>query len=111
VLLRINATAGNLPTNYIAVTYNTAAGGSVTVATNAGTAGSIPVSFANGDTLTARTDATGTTVFVYKNGTYVGGVNVPTGPGAWTPAAAGGRVGIVLANNARADNFSGANLP
>ena len=105
--LRVTQTVFNTPTNYLLLTYNAGNGGSVSLSASGTNAGSIPVSFANGDTLKVATDAAGTTVFVYKNGTYVGLLQAPV---SWTPAAAGGRIGVRVAGNGRIDNFGGAQL-
>jgi uncharacterized repeat protein (TIGR01451 family) len=112
----------NTPANYIRVFYNTGSGGSVTVATTTNSGGSYTtratftgVTFASGDTLSAVADATGN-VFVWKTAsavtTFVGSVAIPTtGPGAWTQGTGGGRIGLMLPTNARADNFRGGTLP
>ena len=107
--LRVNAMGGinnAQPVNYLLLTYNN---GNLTLSTNnANNAGQLPVTFANGDTLTARTDAGGTIVFVYKNGTYVGLLQAPAN---WGPTGPGGRVGIRLPTGGRIDDFQGATLP
>ena len=107
--LRVNAMGGinnAQPVNFLLLTYNN---GNLTLSTNnANNAGQLPVTFANGDTLTARTDAGGTIVFVYKNGTYVGLLQAPAN---WGPTGLGGRVGIRLPTGGRIDDFQGATLP
>ncbi len=109
----------NTPANYIRVFYT---GSSVTVGTttNSGltvtTRATFPVIFATNDTLSAVADATGN-VYVWRTTaaavtTFVGSVAIPTtGAGAWTQGTVGGRIGIMLPTNARADNFSGGTLP
>jgi hypothetical protein len=74
----------------------------ITVVTNA----TLAATFANGDTLTALVDATGT-VNVWKTTgattTYVGS--------ATTTFTGTGRTGIQLQSGARVDNFAGGNVP
>jgi Bacterial Ig domain len=96
--------------NYIRVRYSTSGGGQVVVETTTTfglsytPGGVITGSFANGDTLTAEVDATGT-VYVWKNGVSLGcGVTLPAG---WTGT---GRIGMQLSNGARVDNFAGGTL-
>ena len=44
---------------------------------------------------------------VYKNATLIGAVRIPTtGTGAWTQGTGGGRIGILLPNGQRIDNFA-----
>jgi VCBS repeat-containing protein len=112
--------AMGLQTNFIRVLYQTGGGGSVQIATttNGGgaftTVGSIAGSFANGDTMTAFVDQTGT-VFVWKTTaanvtTLLGGFTLPSNANnLWTTG--GGRIGMALAPGARGDNFAGATVP
>lgn len=94
--------------NSIRVRYSTANGGRVEVATttNTGvafaTAGTLPASYANGDTLTAMVDATGT-VYVWKTS---GAVTTLLGS-AVTTFTGTGQVGLFLPNGGRVDDFAG----
>jgi hypothetical protein len=62
---------------------------------------------ANGDSLSALVDATGT-VSVWKNAVYLGSVALPTDT-LWSTG--GGRIGMQLPNAARVDNFAGGTVP
>jgi hypothetical protein len=69
-------------------------------------------SYANGDTLTALVDATGT-VYVWKTSgastTYLGSVALPN-VAVWTTGS--GRIGMQLpVAGVRGDNFAGGNVP
>ena len=67
--------------------------------------------FASGDTLAVAAIQNGT-VYVYKNGTAIGAVTIPTsGAGAWTFGTGGGRIGLLLPTNQRVDNFNGGTIP
>ena len=113
LILKASGGSATAPANYISVGYS-AGGNQVVVATTTGatttTRATFPASFANGDTLSAVADATGT-VFVYQTSgsttTLVGVVTIP-GVGFWTGT---GRIGMQLPTNARVDNFSGGTLP
>jgi uncharacterized repeat protein (TIGR01451 family) len=114
LLLKGSGGSATTPQNYIRVTYNS---GAVVVSTTINTGGTLvqratfPITFATGDTMSATAYGSGN-VYVYKNGTFVGVVAIPTsGPGAWTQGSAGGRIGILLPTNARVDDFSGGTLP
>ncbi|MFN8465927.1 MAG: SdrD B-like domain-containing protein [Caldilineaceae bacterium] len=65
------------------------------------TRGTLTVSLANGDRLTAMASGDGS-VDVWKNTTYVGHVA--------TPVTGGGRIGIQLPNNARVEDFGGGTV-
>jgi hypothetical protein len=109
-----------LQTNFIRVLYQTGGGGSIQIATttNSGgsftTVGTIAGSFANGDTVTAFVDGTGT-VFVWKTTaanvtTLLGGFTLPANANnLWTTG--GGSIGMALAPGGRGDNFAGATVP
>jgi manganese oxidase len=93
--------------NSIRVQYSTANGGQVEVSSTTNglvfnTAGTLPGSFANGDSLTALADATGT-VYVWKTS---GAVTTLLGSAA-TNVTGGGQVGLFLPPGARVDNFAG----
>lgn len=114
--LILKANGGTLPaaTNFIRVRYQTGGGGQVLVqtTTNSGgsytTRGTLNVSFASGDVLTAVAYSDGT-VNVYKNGALVGTVST-SAAGAWTSGT--GRIGMQLqSSNARVDDFKGGSLP
>lgn len=112
--LMLKATGSNLlgqPTTFIQVRYNA---GSVIVenTNNSGltftTNGTLTGSFANGDTLTALVNASGT-VYVWKTTsanvtTYLG--SATTG----TTFTGTGRIGMQLPNGARVDNFAGGTV-
>jgi len=91
-------------------------GGQVTVATTTNygavwtTQGTLAGTFANGDTLTAEVDATGT-VLVWKTTagnvtTYLGAVSAASQ--AFTTGT--GSIGMNLSNGSRVDNFAGGSL-
>jgi len=111
--LILKAGGGATPNSFIRVLYN---GGQVVVATTTNGGGSytqrgsnLAATFANGDTLTALVDATGT-VTVWKTSgattTLVGSVTI-TGTGFWTGT---GRIGMQVPANGRVDNFSGGTV-
>ncbi|MDP1807169.1 MAG: hypothetical protein Q8K72_18475 [Acidimicrobiales bacterium] len=118
--LILKATGNPANGSLIEVTYSPATGGTVLVRTkNSGTnfAGAvtrltIAASFAAGDQLGARARSDGT-VRVFKNGTQIGLVTIPTtGAAAW--ATGGGSIGLrfngaTIAADARLDNFGGGN--
>ncbi|MBX9611528.1 MAG: multicopper oxidase domain-containing protein [Burkholderiales bacterium] len=95
-------------TSAIRVRYSTGNGGQVVVETTANgginytSAGTLAGSFANGDTLTAMADATGT-VYVWKTS---GGISALLGS-ASTGFTGTGRLGINLPPGGRVDNFAG----
>jgi hypothetical protein len=99
--------------SYIRVRYTSGTGVTVAACTFFGfscpTAATFPASFANGDTITAMVDVTGT-VYVWKTSggtdTFLGLIQLPSGP--WTT---GGRIGILLPSTARIDNFAGGTVP
>jgi hypothetical protein len=106
----LKASAGTLPGSYISVVFD---GSQVAVrtTTTAGLGqrvqGTVPGTFASGDTLTAAADNQGV-VYVWKNAAYLGSVTlVSSGANAGTFITGGGRFGMLLATGARADNFSG----
>jgi uncharacterized repeat protein (TIGR01451 family) len=114
LLLKGSGGTAENPQNYIRVEYQS---GQVVISTtnNSGVAflrrASIPATFTNGNTLTATAYANGN-VYIYRNGTFAGVVTIPTsGPGAWTQGTSGGRIGILLPNGARVDDFRGATIP
>ncbi len=117
--LILKAGSGTTPANFIRVLYQTGSGGQVVVATttNGGlsytTRGTLAGSFANGDTLSAVVDATGT-LNVWKTSgattTLVGTVAIPT-TGSTAFIAGTGRIGMQLPAGVRVDDFSGGTTP
>lgn len=115
LILKASGGTAASPSNYVGVAYF-ASSNQVVVASTTNSGGTLtthdtfPAAFANGDTLSAVVDATGT-VYVYKTSgaatTFVGLVTIP-GAGFWTGT---GRIGLLLPINARVDNFSGGTLP
>ncbi|MEO8357149.1 MAG: SdrD B-like domain-containing protein [Chloroflexota bacterium] len=114
--LVLKATGGSstTPANYLRVTYNhtnnevtvtTVSGGTIT------TRATFAATFTTNDTLSATAIANGT-VYVYKNGTSIGAVTVPTGgAGGWKFGKGGGRIGLILPAGQRVDNFNGGTIP
>lgn len=117
LILKASGGSAAAPNSYILVGYQ---GGQVTVATTTNgltftTRATYAATFASGETLSATAYADGT-VNVYRTSgavtTQLGSVTIPTsGANAWAPGASGGRIGIMLPTNARADNFAGGTLP
>jgi uncharacterized repeat protein (TIGR01451 family) len=118
LVLKASGGTLNSPANFLRVGWN---GTSVIVATttNSGlsytTWATLPATFANLDTLSAVAYEDGS-VYVYKTSasvtTTLGVASITTsGPGAWTQATGGGRMGIVLPTGARIDNFAGGTVP
>jgi len=113
--LVLKATGGtaNIPANFVRVQYQTAGAGQVVVATttNSGvsytTRGTLPGSFASGDTFTARVDASGA-VSVWKTS---GGVDTYLGSVSGTGLTGTGRIGLQLPTNGRVDSFAGGTTP
>ena len=104
LILKGSGGSANTPANYIRVEYQS---GQLQVSTTTNAGGTLlrraafTVSFATNDTLTATNYANGN-IYVYKNGTFVGAVYIPTsGPDAWAPMGSAGRIGILLPNGAR----------
>ncbi len=116
--LILKATNGttNLPRNFIRVSYqNTTNLVTVSTTTNSGAAMTLRAAFnvtlATNDTLSAVAYNDGT-VRLYKNGTFIGSVTIPTsGADAWTQGSGGGRIGIQLPLGQRVDDFRGGTLP
>jgi hypothetical protein len=93
--IRVRLTAGSVvveTTTTLGLTYTTA--------------GTLAGALANGDTLIALADATGT-VFVWKT---TGATTTYLGSAATTFTGTG-RIGIQLPTNARVDNFAGGTAP
>ena len=123
LILKASGGSTNNPSNYIRVGYVTLLNQVwVSTTTNGNnflpsytTRGTMAATFASGDTLTARANADGS-VDVWKTTaanvtTYLGHVAIPTsGGGSWSQGTGGGRIGLLLPNNARVDNFRGGNL-
>jgi uncharacterized repeat protein (TIGR01451 family) len=115
VLKATNGTT-NLPRNFLRVSYqNTTNLVTVSTTNNSGVAMTLRAAFnvtlATNDTLSAVAYNDGT-VRVYKNGTFIGGVTIPTsGAGAWTQGSGGGRIGVQLPLGQRVDDFRGGTLP
>ncbi len=113
LVLKASGGTAAVPSNFIRVQAN---GSQVVVATttNSGlsytTRGTLSGTFASGDIMTARVDATGT-VFVWKTtggtDTYLGSVAITPNTG-WTGT---GRIGIQLPTNGRVDDFAGGTTP
>jgi hypothetical protein len=116
LVLKASGGAANAPNNFIQVQYSGTNTITASYTTNGvlslTTAGTMTgTAFANGDTLTAMVDNTGT-VWVWRTragvDTLVGSVVVPANA-LWT--SGGGRVGIRLSDNARIDNFAAGTVP
>lgn len=113
--LILKATGGgpSTPQRYIRVSYQNSTGLVTVITVNGGVVSraSFPATFAAGDTFAATAIQNGT-VYVYKNGTAIGAVTIPTsGAGAWTYGTGGGRIGLLLPSNQRVDNFNGGTIP
>jgi len=120
VVLKSGGGSTALPQNYIRVVYNGSNQILVqttrTLGVSFATAGTLPAAFANGDTLSAVADATGT-VYVWKTAgattTFLGSVALPTtgnvASNTGNFVTGTGRIGILLPQNARVDNFAGGN--
>lgn len=111
VSLVMKATGGQQqsnPTNYLRVSV-TPSGVNVATTTDAGATfqqwGTIPATFAAGDTLAAVADQFGN-VHVYRGTTYLGTVTIAlTGAISWPLATGGGRIGIQMPQGQRLDNL------
>ena len=113
LVLKATGGSANIPANFVRVQYQTTGGGQVVVATttNSGisytTRGTLPATFASGDTLTASANASGT-VLVWKTS---GGVDSYLGSVSGTGVTGTGRIGLQLPTNGRVDNFAGGTTP
>ena len=113
LLLKATGGSATTPQNYIRVSYQNSTGQVTVTTVNGGTVNRARFSatFASGDTLAVAAIQNGT-VYVYKNGTAIGAVTIPTsGAGAWTFGTGGGRIGLLLPTNQRVDNFNGGTIP
>jgi hypothetical protein len=110
LLLKATPTTSSTPTYFIRVR-TTGSTVVVDTTTNAGlsyaTAGTLNVTLASGDVLTAMVDASGL-VSVWNNAAFVGTVQLPNNS-RWTTGT--GRIGMQLQRGARVDDFRGGTVP
>jgi hypothetical protein len=113
--MKASGGSATTPQNFIRVQYQTGSGGQVVVQTTTTsglsyptTLGTFSASFVSGDTLTAKANSDGS-VDLWK--TTAANVTTYIGHTATSAFTSSGRIGIILPNNARIDNFKGGTLP